>query len=182
MNSIRCTLRATIAVYLFESQLKKVEVERKKRTPIDLLLGHQLWGHPNRPIRAAAVGVDKLFIACPRRFFVLRRGRRRNACRWPWREPIAAFPTRTGPTHAHARLSTCSPILFLQPPCLRRAHASVCRQGELAATGEPAGGESIDRGWGKSLLTVYFGTPNMFITLWFGFDYETNPPLGTLII
>jgi hypothetical protein len=27
-----------------------------------------------------------------------------------------------------------------------------------------------------------FGTPNMFITLWFGFDYGTNPPLGTLII
>jgi hypothetical protein len=32
------------------------------------------------------------------------------------------------------------------------------------------------------LLTVYFGTPNMFITLWFGFHYGTNPPLGTLII
>jgi hypothetical protein len=32
------------------------------------------------------------------------------------------------------------------------------------------------------LLTVYFGTPSMFIILWFGFDYETNPPLGTLII
>jgi hypothetical protein len=32
------------------------------------------------------------------------------------------------------------------------------------------------------LLTVYFGAPSMFITLWFGFDYETNPPLGTLII
>jgi hypothetical protein len=32
------------------------------------------------------------------------------------------------------------------------------------------------------LLTMYFGTPNMFITLWFGFDYGTNPPLGTLII
>jgi hypothetical protein len=31
------------------------------------------------------------------------------------------------------------------------------------------------------VLTVYFGTPNMFITLWFGFDYGTNPPLGTLI-
>jgi hypothetical protein len=31
------------------------------------------------------------------------------------------------------------------------------------------------------LLTVYFGTPNMFITLWFGFDYGTNPPLGTLM-
>jgi hypothetical protein len=34
----------------------------------------------------------------------------------------------------------------------------------------------------KSMLTVYFGTPSMFITLWFGFDYGTNPPLGTLII
>jgi hypothetical protein len=32
------------------------------------------------------------------------------------------------------------------------------------------------------MLTVYFGTPNMFITLWFGFDYVTNPPLDTLII
>jgi hypothetical protein len=32
------------------------------------------------------------------------------------------------------------------------------------------------------LLTVYFGTPSMFITFWFGFDYGTNPPLGTLII
>jgi hypothetical protein len=32
------------------------------------------------------------------------------------------------------------------------------------------------------LLTVYFGTPNMFITLLFGFDYGTNPPLGTRII
>jgi hypothetical protein len=32
------------------------------------------------------------------------------------------------------------------------------------------------------VLTVYFGTPSMFITLWFGFDYGTNPPLGTLII
>jgi hypothetical protein len=36
------------------------------------------------------------------------------------------------------------------------------------------------RGW--PLLTVYFCTPSMFITLWFGFDYGTNPPLGTLII
>jgi hypothetical protein len=32
------------------------------------------------------------------------------------------------------------------------------------------------------LLTVYFGTPNMFITLWFGLDYGTNPPLITLMI
>jgi hypothetical protein len=34
----------------------------------------------------------------------------------------------------------------------------------------------------RALLTVYFGTPSMFITLWFGFDYGTNQPLGTLII
>jgi hypothetical protein len=34
----------------------------------------------------------------------------------------------------------------------------------------------------RVLLTVYFGAPSMFITLWFGFDYGTNPPLGTLII
>jgi hypothetical protein len=32
------------------------------------------------------------------------------------------------------------------------------------------------------MLTVYFGTPIMFITLWFGFDYGTNLPLDTLII
>jgi hypothetical protein len=32
------------------------------------------------------------------------------------------------------------------------------------------------------LLTVYFGTPNMFITLWYELDYGTNPPLGTLMI
>jgi hypothetical protein len=35
---------------------------------------------------------------------------------------------------------------------------------------------------GGLVLTVYFGAPRMFITLWFGFDYGTNPPLGTLII
>jgi hypothetical protein len=32
------------------------------------------------------------------------------------------------------------------------------------------------------MLTVYFGTPNMFITLRFRFVYGTNLPLGTLII
>jgi hypothetical protein len=36
--------------------------------------------------------------------------------------------------------------------------------------------------FGDALLTVYFGAPIMFITLWFGFDYGTNPPLGTLIM
>jgi hypothetical protein len=40
-----------------------------------------------------------------------------------------------------------------------------------------AAGDDLQR-----MLMVYFGTPNMFITLWFGFDYGTNPPLGTLII
>jgi hypothetical protein len=34
----------------------------------------------------------------------------------------------------------------------------------------------------RKVLTVYFGEPSMFITLWFAFDYGTNPPLGTLII
>jgi hypothetical protein len=29
---------------------------------------------------------------------------------------------------------------------------------------------------------VIFGTPNMFVTLWFRFDYGTNLPLVTLII
>jgi hypothetical protein len=33
-----------------------------------------------------------------------------------------------------------------------------------------------------NMLTVYFSTPSMLITLWFGFDYGTNLPLGTLII
>jgi hypothetical protein len=33
-----------------------------------------------------------------------------------------------------------------------------------------------------NVLTVYFGAASMFITLWFGFDYGSNPPLGTLII
>jgi hypothetical protein len=41
---------------------------------------------------------------------------------------------------------------------------------------------SIDEVGQAALLTVYFGTPNMFITLRFGFAYGTNPPLGTLII
>jgi hypothetical protein len=40
---------------------------------------------------------------------------------------------------------------------------------------------TLERGL-EWVLTVYFGTPNMFITLWSEFDYGTNPPLGTLII
>jgi hypothetical protein len=34
----------------------------------------------------------------------------------------------------------------------------------------------------RQVLTVYFCTPNMFITLWFGFVYGTNPPLEILIL
>jgi hypothetical protein len=41
---------------------------------------------------------------------------------------------------------------------------------------------SVEDGAVVPVLTVYFGTPSMFITLWFGFDYGTNPPLGMLII
>jgi hypothetical protein len=45
---------------------------------------------------------------------------------------------------------------------------------------------AVGIGWEDNLsvhlLTVYFGAPSMFITLWFGFDYGTNPSLGTLII
>jgi hypothetical protein len=43
-------------------------------------------------------------------------------------------------------------------------------------------GETIAALGLRGVLTVYFGAPSMFITLWFGFDYGTNPPLGTLII
>jgi hypothetical protein len=34
----------------------------------------------------------------------------------------------------------------------------------------------------KAVLTMYFGTPNVFITLWFELDYETNMTLGTLMV
>jgi hypothetical protein len=43
-------------------------------------------------------------------------------------------------------------------------------------------GDEVSRLAALEVLTVYFGTPSMFITLWFGFDYGTNLPLGTLII
>jgi hypothetical protein len=47
----------------------------------------------------------------------------------------------------------------------------------------PTGVGDVSAGFGDArVLTVYFGAPSMFITLWFGFDYGTNPPLGTLII
>jgi hypothetical protein len=60
---------------------------------------------------------------------------------------------------------------------------TTCRDHEEApAEGEVASRRSSLTSTSGSLLTVYFGTPNMFITLWFGFDYGTNPPLGTLII
>jgi hypothetical protein len=30
----------------------------------------------------------------------------------------------------------------------------------------------------REVLTVNFGAPNIFVTLWFKFDYATNPSLG----
>jgi hypothetical protein len=57
----------------------------------------------------------------------------------------------------------------------RRSHREpVCSAGRSARRASPSAF--------ASLLTVYFGAPSMFITLWFGFDYGTNLPLGTLII
>jgi hypothetical protein len=50
----------------------------------------------------------------------------------------------------------------------------------LASPPTSAGG----RGWalGGALLTMNFGTPNMFVILWFELGYGTNPPLGTLML
>jgi hypothetical protein len=63
-------------------------------------------------------------------------------------------------------------------------------RGGSGGAGRPRGHRGEDGGAGHrrsdhdggGVLTVYFGAPSMFITLWFGFDYGTNPPLGTLII
>jgi hypothetical protein len=64
-----------------------------------------------------------------------------------------------GPVPARLRLSPAAAGSSLaSAKCRRRAHCCT------------------------SMLTVYFGAPSKFITLWFGFDYGTNPPLGTLII
>jgi hypothetical protein len=51
----------------------------------------------------------------------------------------------------------------------------------IEGASDPRARRNLTQG-GDRVLTVYFGTPSMFITLWFGFDYVTNPPLGTLII
>jgi hypothetical protein len=34
----------------------------------------------------------------------------------------------------------------------------------------------------SEMLTVNFGAPNVFVTLWFELDYVTNPPLDKLMI
>jgi hypothetical protein len=52
----------------------------------------------------------------------------------------------------------------------------------MRGLGEEVGREEKGPFIFEGLLTVYFGAPSMIITLWFGFDYGTNPPLGTLII
>jgi hypothetical protein len=53
---------------------------------------------------------------------------------------------------------------------------------EISDGPSPPDGRLKNHNLRQLLLMVYFGTPSMFITLWFGFDYGTNPPLGTLII
>jgi hypothetical protein len=81
---------------------------------------------------------------------------------------------------------------FVPPPANESQEASLPQPAEaaeatvvVAATGAA---EAVVREAGSSpprpvtMLTVYFGTPSMFITLWYGFVYGTNLPLGTLII
>jgi hypothetical protein len=34
----------------------------------------------------------------------------------------------------------------------------------------------------RDTFMVHFGTPNIFVALWFELDYGTNPPLGTLML
>jgi hypothetical protein len=75
-------------------------------------------------------------------------------------------------------------MLWSGEPTWRHEHGAALEQGGESPEGllGPQARRRIARGGVRPLLTVYFGTPSMFITLWFGFDYGTNPPLGTLII
>jgi hypothetical protein len=70
-------------------------------------------------------------------------------------------------------------ILLFMPPCSPHLTPQATRSLErsLLVFSTPRGLTGDDL-----LLMVYFGTPNMLITLWFGFVYGTNPPQGTLII
>jgi hypothetical protein len=88
-----------------------------------------------------------LSTVCTRQRFVLRGGKTKGACRWIWREPIAALSTRVGPTHAvipvPSLLSLPAPLRLypllsprslhspsgLQASAVARGHASVCRAG-----------------------------------------------------
>jgi hypothetical protein len=55
--------------------------------------------------------------------------------------------------------------------------------GVLSLVFEPSTNRPCIDEWSEYLLmlTVYFGTPNMLVTLWFELNYGTNPPLGTLM-
>jgi hypothetical protein len=77
----------------------------------------------------------------------------------------------------------------VQMPKAKASVRTVPSWGERKVVGGAAGRTTpvrLVRGTGQTgaglVLTVYFGTHSMLITLWFGFDYGTNPPLGTLII
>jgi hypothetical protein len=67
--------------------------------------------------------------------------------------------------------------------CRKRSVLLTSPQGErIEYVSTPSSRSGVVNSVEGKVLTVYFGAPSMFITLWFGFDYGTNPPLGTLII
>jgi hypothetical protein len=98
-----------------------------------------------------------------------------SSCRRLW--PTAAPTTgRRGPQLDGEKEEEGKGIAWRCSP-RTRADGEMAAGGRLGPRARPHG-----RGGTPALLTVYFGAPSMFITLCFGFDYGTNPPLGTLII
>jgi hypothetical protein len=90
----------------------------------------------------------------------------------------------TGEEYRSDRCVTTQSEIFEAEDTRRDLRACVEAK-QFAVTGHLSDGESLKTSKTALeglVLTVYFGTPSMFITLWFGFDYGTNPPLGTLII
>jgi hypothetical protein len=96
---------------------------------------------------------------------------------------LGAAPKQTQPTSEKQEEQLTLDLLLLRLEGGARSGGCLLQledDGVLFLTGLPQvliGHALLDQ-----LLTVYFGTSSMFITLRFGFDYGTNPPLGTLII
>jgi hypothetical protein len=83
-----------------------------------------------------------------------------------------------GPPHCHA--GATSPRCHLTTTQVSRAHLTATQ-----APPHPDAASLPRKHLGPTSLPHVdgvFSTPSMFITLWFGFDYGTNLPLGTLII